>query len=335
MEFSAAAVAAALERRQSEIEVCFTRLSRREQFVSEQGVIAWPDGTRATCYRFLHALYQEVLYSRTPAGRQDELHRRVAEREEGAWGPCAAEIAVELAYHYQRCGNQAKVVKYLELAGERAFARRAFREAEQHYRNALFLVPMLSESPERDSREFNLQLALGGTLVATLGWPAAETAAAYARARTLAERAGEAESLEVFNGLFYTAITRGQLRNCQALADQALEIASRLGRPHNLVTVHFEQGLSCFFLGNLVGARDHLRRAIEYYREEDFRNIPEDRGVHSLAYRGLNEWLLGYPDRAMSSRNDAELTRAPPEQTLRFGISPFDCFLYRLPSWRL
>ena len=33
-EFSAAAVAAALERPQNEVEACFTRLSRREQFVS-------------------------------------------------------------------------------------------------------------------------------------------------------------------------------------------------------------------------------------------------------------------------------------------------------------
>jgi predicted ATPase len=305
-DFSAAAVASALERPQHEIEACCMRLSRREQFISDQEAIAWPDGTRATGYRFLHALYQEVLYGRTPAGQRYQLHRRIAEREEGAWGPRAAEIAVELAYHYQRCGNQAKSMNYLELAGERAIGRRAFREAEQHYRDALFLVSTLPESPERDSREFNLQLALGGTLMATLGWSAPETAGVYARARTLAERPGDAESLELFHGLWYTALTRAELRKSQALADQALEIADRIGRSHNLATVHFEQGLSCFFLGNLVAARDHLRRALEYYNEEDFGTISDDPGVHSLAYTGLIEWLLGYPDRAMSSRNEAD-----------------------------
>ena len=55
-EFSAASVAAALERPQDEIEACCVRLSRREQFVSTKGPITWPDGTIATGFRFHHAL---------------------------------------------------------------------------------------------------------------------------------------------------------------------------------------------------------------------------------------------------------------------------------------
>jgi transposase len=60
-EFSSAAVAAALECPQNEVEACCTRLARHEQFVSEQGPITWPDGTVAASFRFHHALYQEVL----------------------------------------------------------------------------------------------------------------------------------------------------------------------------------------------------------------------------------------------------------------------------------
>src|SRR5208282_2945651 len=67
-EFSAASVAAALERPQDEVEACCVRLSRREQFVSAQGPIKWPDGTIAEGFRFHHALYQEVLYGRVPVG---------------------------------------------------------------------------------------------------------------------------------------------------------------------------------------------------------------------------------------------------------------------------
>jgi hypothetical protein len=47
----------------SEVEACCTRLSRHEQFVAAGGISEWPDGSRATSYRFLHALYQEVLYA--------------------------------------------------------------------------------------------------------------------------------------------------------------------------------------------------------------------------------------------------------------------------------
>jgi predicted ATPase len=79
-EFSSAAVAAALECPQNEVETSCVRLSRHEQFVSEQGPITWPDGTVATNFRFHHSLYQEVFYGRLFVGRRFELHRRIAMR---------------------------------------------------------------------------------------------------------------------------------------------------------------------------------------------------------------------------------------------------------------
>ena len=69
-EFHGPAVAAALEREIGEIEVCCTQLSRHEQFVAEHAQVVWPDGTVAAGFRFRHALYQEVLYDRLPAGHQ-------------------------------------------------------------------------------------------------------------------------------------------------------------------------------------------------------------------------------------------------------------------------
>ena len=34
-------------------------------------------------------------------------------------------------------------------------------------------------------------------------------------------------------------------------------------------------------------------------REEDFSGIPDDHGVNAIVWAGFNEWLLGYPDRAL------------------------------------
>src|SRR5260370_28737140 len=100
LEFSAAAVAAAVEQPVSEIEECCSRLSRREQFVTAKNVSTWPDGTVAATYEFRHALYRDVLYERVPAGQRGELHRRVAERQESAYGEREAEIAAELPHHF-------------------------------------------------------------------------------------------------------------------------------------------------------------------------------------------------------------------------------------------
>jgi predicted ATPase len=132
-EFSAAA----LERPILEVETCCTDLSRREQFVTADGASQWPDGTVAASFGFRHALYRDVLYERVPAGQRAELHRRIAEREEQAYGERAKEIAAELAHHYSRTHDNDKAVTYFQLAGEQAVARGAMVEAEGHYRRAL------------------------------------------------------------------------------------------------------------------------------------------------------------------------------------------------------
>ena len=163
-EFSAAAVAAALERPQDEIEACFTRLSRREQFVSEQGPITWPDGTVATGFRFHHALYQEVLYGRLPAGHQVQLHRRIAMREEAGYGERAARSGDRTRQSLRRANDKDKAIEYFRLAGERAVGRGAVVEAETHYRHALKLLAEFPQVIERDRRELALQMALGGVL---------------------------------------------------------------------------------------------------------------------------------------------------------------------------
>ncbi len=169
-EFSAAAVAAALERSVPEIEACCTKLSRRELFVRAKGPVTWPDGTVATGFRFHHALYQETLYGRLPAGHRIELHRRIAQREETAYGERAAEIAAELAHHYAGANHRDEAIKYLQLAGERASLRGAIVEAEGHYRRAIDLLENLPESVERDRRELGLQMAWGTSLAGVVGW---------------------------------------------------------------------------------------------------------------------------------------------------------------------
>jgi predicted ATPase len=122
-EFSTAAVAAALERPQNEIEAYCVRLARREQFVAARGAIEWPDGTVAARFRFHHALYQEVLYGLLPPGQRVQLHRLIAVREEAGYGERVNEVATELAHHYSCANNRNKAIHYFRLAGERAVAR--------------------------------------------------------------------------------------------------------------------------------------------------------------------------------------------------------------------
>src|SRR5262249_58323449 len=64
--FSAAAIAAAVNQATEDIEARLTVLAHHGQFIQVCGLVAWPDGTVAAGYRFLHDLYSETLSDQVP-----------------------------------------------------------------------------------------------------------------------------------------------------------------------------------------------------------------------------------------------------------------------------
>ena len=256
-------------------------------------------------YQFKHALIQDAAYEALLKTRRRELHRKIAQTLTEKFVELAEAHPEVLARHWTEAGDTEPAITAWQLAGEQALERGAYREGEQHYRDALKSLETLPESPDRDGRELKLQLALGAVMGSTRVWSRVDTAAVYARARTLAERAGGVESLQVFQGLWASALTRGEHRAALVLADQMLEIARGISRSSSLVLAHLAQGFCRLCLGDLAAARPHFLQAIEHYREEDFRGIHDDLGVGARLQAGFNEWLLGYPDQALRYTDDA------------------------------
>lgn len=154
MEFSIAVVTAGLEADEHDIEQCCAELARRGQFLHARAVSDWPDGTTATQYEFLHALYQEVLYDRLPADWWIALHRRIGERVESAYGTRSGEVAVELARHFEQGREYPRAVQYLWQAGDNAVRRGAHREAVAHLTRALALLEKLPARPSVSNRNW-------------------------------------------------------------------------------------------------------------------------------------------------------------------------------------
>jgi predicted ATPase len=317
-EFSAAAIAAALERPQNEVEACCARLSRHEQFVTAQGPIAWPDGTVAAGFRFHHALYQEVLYSRLPAGHRVQLHRLIAVREERGYGERAGEIATELAHHYSRANDKDNAIQYFRLAGERAVGRGATVEAKDHYVSALTLLSELPENTERDHRELGLLLAVGPVLIAVKGYASPEVERAYIRARELCERIGDSKELFVaLYGLWVVHLNRGAFGTARELAEQLLRRTRSAHDSTLLLYSRYALGNTSFWMGEFVSSREHLESAMDHlesaitlhdperHRPLTFRYFPVDARVMCLSYTAWTLWHLGYPDQALNTVNEA------------------------------
>ena len=101
VEFSAAAVGAAVEADVVSAEQLCDDLARRHRFLEPRGVAEWPDGAAATRFRFVHDLYHNVVYEQVPVARRGRLHQLVGQRIEAAWGERAAEEAAGLAMHFE------------------------------------------------------------------------------------------------------------------------------------------------------------------------------------------------------------------------------------------
>src|SRR5262249_28071954 len=118
VEFTTLSAAAAMGADAGGVEEVCEHLAERNEFLNCSGVAELPDGKVAARYRFIHSLYQNVLYERVTASRRVQFHHRVGKFLESAHQHTAGEIAAELAMHFERGRNLPSAVKYLHEAGD-------------------------------------------------------------------------------------------------------------------------------------------------------------------------------------------------------------------------
>jgi predicted ATPase len=188
IEFTAAGVAASLACPVEQVEAQCEGLARHGQTLRPVGIVDWPDGTITARYTFQHALYQQVAYERIGQVRQLQLHLRLGEKSEVAYGARAPEVAAELARHFARGLDHARAVRYLRQAAEIALRRHAHREAIDYVNRALEVLQNLPDTPERRQQELLAYLDLGAPLMATRGQAAPEVESVYARAYALCQQ---------------------------------------------------------------------------------------------------------------------------------------------------
>src|SRR5262249_54930321 len=139
-EFAVASVAAGHEDPLDAIEDACDEIARKGDFLQACGIAEWHDGTLSGRYRFRHALYQNTLYTRMAEARRLRLHRAIGERKEAGYGVRAAEIAAELAGHFEEARDYRRAAQYRQQAADTALRRSAYREAVDHLTTAAALV---------------------------------------------------------------------------------------------------------------------------------------------------------------------------------------------------
>jgi predicted ATPase len=161
-------------------------------------VVEWPDRTTAEGYEIRYWLYQRAWHERVGPARRVELHRRIGERIEAAYGEGTPEVAAVLAMHFDRGRDIRKAVHYLTQAARTARRRHGTQEIVSQVRHALALLETLPDSTERARQEADLWTMLGATLLMTRGYGSPDVEEAYARAHALCDRVGDSSHLFFF-----------------------------------------------------------------------------------------------------------------------------------------
>jgi class 3 adenylate cyclase/tetratricopeptide (TPR) repeat protein len=260
-------------------------------------------------YLFKHALVQDAAYSTLLRGRRQELHARVAAALEQHFADLVERQPELLAHHLTAAGDTERAIGQWLKAGQHAAMRLAYLEAIAHLERGLGLLHSLPESPVRNGREIELQLALGLCLYPTKGAVAAKPA--YTRAIELAESSGEPQQrFEALYGVWQSTTSSGGIAAASPLSERLLRMAEREGDDGLRLQAHHSVWSTWYHTGDPAKTRQHADIGRLLYD-------PEKHASHRLTYGGhdpgvcardhgaLAEWLLGYPEKARASIAEA------------------------------
>jgi len=258
-------------------------------------------------YAFRHALIRDAAYESLLRSQRREYHRKLAEVLQQDF-PETVEAQPELvANHFTEAGLIGRAIPYWQRAGQRALERSANTEAIHLFGVGLELLKKLPESAERDSQELQLYLGYLPALNVSRSWSAAETGAAYERARDLCERLGETSRIfRMLLGLSVFHQGRGELRRAHEIAVQVHDLASRSDQPSLRLSASWVLGVTLYYLGELVEAHEHLAKGVGFGDHDNGRSQGRHNSrIDCLSVDAEVTWMLGFPDQSQTIAGEA------------------------------
>jgi tetratricopeptide (TPR) repeat protein len=168
-----------------------------------------------------------------------------------------------VARHYAEAGLADEAVGYLAKAVERAVGASAYSEAINHIASGIDLLRQQPSTGARMCREMHFQIALGGACIASKGWTADQTGAAYNRAYELSRQTEDYSQLpKILAGRFVHYHVKGDVQEAQAAAYELLEYARKRRDDSAEMMAHRALGDSLLHVGEFRSARAHLEEAL-------------------------------------------------------------------------
>jgi len=297
--FPAALVAYAAGKDVSLLERSFEDLCRRSHLVSRGGDSRWPDGTESTSYAFVHEFCRQVVYERLPTATLTELHRRVGERLEVAYGDRVQEVSWELATHFDRAHDFERAVRHYGIAAQNAVARSADHEAELGLSRASELVVQLPQGDQRDQLERQLRVQLGAIIQAL------SAAIPWIDRSAAGEIFGPGDNVEEPPELVHSLIglsrfhsISGDLRVARQIGDRAVALVQLRNR--GLFEAVTQQAYVRLLAGEFTSSRSLALEALTVADRDGVPDSHEERTRCSIVL-AWSAWYLGRYDESRSA----------------------------------
>ena len=292
-EFSAAGIAAGLGLELEAVEEICDRLVRRQLFIASRGSHAWPDGTVANRYAFVHAIYQDGLGSRVSEARRVEWQGKIGVREEQAYGANVRDIAAQLAVRFEAARQYDRGVKYFELAARNALAGNAYIEADRLYGKAIDMLP-LAQLDDPAKVELRMLLPRSVAVIATQGYKTDEIEKIHRRALMLARDCSDQPAVvRVLHSSWTTSVAQGELNRARSIALEISDHAELTSDRTALLQAHAKLGQTSFHLGEFAMARAYFEKALAISPD-----MADEERPRVAGYLAWTLWYLGFPDAA-------------------------------------
>jgi tetratricopeptide (TPR) repeat protein len=309
-DFNSAVIARALGLDPADVEERLEEMERIHALVRFVAEDEYPDRTLTLRYRFVHVLYQNALYGQLRPTRKASLSAAVAQALMGYYGEKSSEAAAALAQLFEAARDFARAAEHYRIAAQNAAQIYANNEAAILARRGLALLQSLPPTDERERLELPLQLALGYSISFSEGYTSTEAAECMSKARELCMKMGEAPQLfSTLYGLWIYYMVAAKLDTAREMAEQAVRLAETAQNAVMLMGGHYALGCTLQLMGEITSAYEHFKTCRRFHDHKQVRTyIPlfgTDPGVDCISQTARALWLLGYPDQAVKTVNEA------------------------------
>ncbi|MEM2899370.1 MAG: DUF2791 family P-loop domain-containing protein, partial [Thermoplasmata archaeon] len=234
--------------------------------------------------RFDHSMIQEVIYEEMGTRWQKIVHERIGNSIEKMCEGRHAEVAGKLSYHYMKCENEEKAVKYSILAGEVASRKFAYSEASKYYEIAsqFLLTERKSREEERERKRKKIEVLLGLEQIARITGEI-DNALQYNRQllKLARELGDDKRRAEIHRNIGTIMREKNEWEEALENYEKSYKISEKLNEVHG-------SSESLVLIGEVHWAKGELNKSVEYFKKAI--SIAErvgDAKVLAMAYMNL------------------------------------------------